>query len=318
MERAREGPPFMASDRFSLTPPPFSLPTRPTDGMSGLLAAMVRTPEVDLTSGLGPRLVAGARIGRFLLAHQLGRGQTGQVFEAIDLERERPVALKVISPGPSGSPRGLVWAQREAADHRRLDHPNIVALQGVGSCHSGPYLVFELLHGRTLRRRLEDGPLELEGALRIAGDVARALAHAHALGVVHRGLTSAKVFVCDDGTVKLLDFSPRRRLPSSAEARSSSEVSPEQQAGWPGDERSDLYALTSLLQQMVATTAAGRSARPSGAVLPRRLRRLLAAGLAPDPIDRPQSAAEWLDELAAVRSGLSGRWPWRGLFAGVV
>ena len=91
-------------------------------------------------------------------------------------------------------------------------------LLGVGTCHSGAYLVFELLRGRTLRLRLEDGPLALDGALRIAGDVARALAHAHAVGVVHRGLTAAKVFVCDDGAVKVLDFSPGAASPPTPRA----------------------------------------------------------------------------------------------------
>jgi eukaryotic-like serine/threonine-protein kinase len=304
----------MASERPS-TPPP--VPTREPDSVSGLLAMLARTPAVDLTRGAGPRLVPGARLGRFLLTHELGRGRSGTIYEALDLERERPVAVKVLTPGRSGAPLGLAWAQREAADFKRLDHPNIVALQGVGTGHSGAYLVFELLRGRTLRLRLQDGPLDLDGALRIAGDVGKALAHAHAIGVVHRGLTAAKVFVCDDGAVKVLDFSPGRRRPSHPESASNPEVSPEQQAGWPGDERSDLYALTVLLQEMLtATTGAGRAAHPNGVAVPRRLRRLLAAGLAPDPAERPPSAAEWLDELAAVRSALGGHWPWRGFFAG--
>jgi serine/threonine protein kinase len=280
---------------------------------------LARAPEVDLTRGTGPRLAPGARLGRFVLAHELGRGRNGTIYEALDLERDRPVAIKVIPPGPQGSPRGVSWAQREAADFRRLDHPNVVALRGVGSSHSGAYLVFELLRGRTLQLRLADGPLDLDGALRIAGDVGKALAHAHAMGVVHRGLTAGKVFVCDDGAVKVLDFSPRRRLPSNLQAEASPEVSPEQQAGWPGDERSDLYALTALLQQMVTATAgAGRAAHPNGVALPRRLRRLLAAGLSPDPLERPQSAPEWLDELDAVRGALSGHWPWRDLFSSLV
>lgn len=311
----------MASQRPSSSqfPSPPSTPARPADSVSGLLALLVSAPEVDLTHGLGPRLVPGARLGRFVIDHELGRGRSGMIYEALDLEREKPVALKVLAPGPSGAPRGAVWAQREAADFRRLDHPNIVALQGVGTCHSGAYLVFELLRGRTLRLRLEDGPLDLHGALRIAADVGRALAHAHAIGVVHRGLSAAKVFICDDGAVKVLDFSPGRRLPSNPEIGSGPEVSPEQQAGWPGDERSDLYALTVLLQQMLtATTGAGRAAHPNGVALPRRLRRLLASGLAPDPTQRPQSAAEWLDELTAVQGGLAGHWPWRGLFSGVI
>jgi len=297
---------------------PLPAPPMPGDSVSDLLALLARAPEVELSDGLGPRLVPGSRLGRFVLAHELGRGRSGVVFEAIDAERERPVAIKLLAPGPSGSPRGSGWAQREAADLKRLDHPNIVALHGVGVGHSGTYLVFELLRGRTLRQRLEDGPLDLAGALRIAADVARGLAHAHALGVVHRGLTASKVFICDDGTVKVLDFSPSRRLPSNGPpGEGDAQLSPEQQAGWPGDERSDVYALAALLQRMLAAATAGRGSAQPGPALPRRLRRLLASGLASDPLDRHQSAAEWLDELEAVRRGLDGHWPWRGLFASV-
>jgi len=306
----------MPPERPSFMPlPP---PPAPGDSVSDLLALLVSAPEVELANGLGPRLVPGARLGRFVLAHELGRGRNGVVFEAFDAERERPVAIKVLAPGPSGSPRGSGWAQREAADLKRLDHPNIVTLLGVGVGHSGTYLVFELLRGRTLLQRLEDGPLDLAGALHIAADVARGLAHAHALGVIHRGLTASKVFICDDGAVKVLDFSPSRRLPSNGPpGEGDAQLSPEQQAGWPGDERSDVYALAALLQQMLAAATAGRGATPPAPPLPRRLRRLLASGLSSDPVDRHQSAAEWLEELETIRRGLGGHWPWRGLFASV-
>jgi hypothetical protein len=117
------------------SPPP--APARPDDSVSGLLADLVHAPEVNLISGLGSHLVSGARIGRFVIAHELGRGRGGTIYEALDLEREKPVALKLLSPGPSGTPRGAVWAHREAADFRRLDHPNIVALRGAGRSGCG-------------------------------------------------------------------------------------------------------------------------------------------------------------------------------------
>src|SRR4051812_43184918 len=153
------------------------------------------------------QLSSGAFVGRFEILRELGRGGFGVVYEALDPELNRKVAIKVLRP----LERKLELLERtrlreEAEAVAGLDHPGIVTLHDAGTCEAGPYLVFELLRGEPLdvllaRRRLD--PLE---ALRIASEVANALAHAHQRGVLHRDLKPGNVFLTEDGRVKLLDF----------------------------------------------------------------------------------------------------------------
>jgi serine/threonine-protein kinase len=285
------------------------------DGLASvteILSLVARTPEVDLARGLGPLLGPGARLGRFVLAHELGRGSTGVVYEALDTERRRRVAVKVLAAGYGGAPRGAAWVRCEATALARLDHPNIVALLGVGAGRGVAHLVFELLEGRSLDRLLARGPVEPETVLAIGVGAARALVHAHAIGMAHRALDPSKVFLCDDGTVKLLDFSPARRFPSHATASAAGLPfrAPEQLDGWPGDERSDLYALGAILRAALERDAPRRPGE-----VPARLLTLLDAALGSEPSRRPTSAAAFLDELLQVRAPHRPRWSWSGLRA---
>jgi eukaryotic-like serine/threonine-protein kinase len=95
------------------------------------------------------------RVGRFQLRRALGRGRLGVTFEARDTELGRDVAFKLIRPGPGGE--GLAWRDAEAL--ASLTHPNLVTLFDVGRCPQGPFLVLELLQGRSLAGRLQEGPL---------------------------------------------------------------------------------------------------------------------------------------------------------------
>jgi protein kinase-like protein len=173
----------------------------PPGALSALLADIVRSsPEAPLWSrSLRPGVV----IGRFELVKELGRGGFGAVWEAKDRELGRAVAFKAVLAGTPNAREERIL--REAETAARLSHPNIVTLFDVGRTEDGPYLVLELLRGATLARRLEQGPLPEREALRIAVEVAKGLAHAHAEGVVHRDLTPGNVFLCEDGQVKILD-----------------------------------------------------------------------------------------------------------------
>jgi serine/threonine protein kinase len=212
-------------------------------GVSGLLGELAHAPEIELGSAWEHVLRPGAVVGRFELVRELGRGGFGVVYEARDHELGRSVAFKAVRAGERASlQEERVLREAEAA--ARLSHPNIVTLYDAGRCEHGPYLVLEMLRGETLAARLSEEPVPLHEALRIASDVANALAHAHREGVVHRDLSPGNVFLCDDGRVKVLDFGlshafGRRHISGGTPGY----MAPEQWRGAPEDERTDVYAL---------------------------------------------------------------------------
>jgi tetratricopeptide (TPR) repeat protein/predicted Ser/Thr protein kinase len=157
-----------------------------------------------------PQLPEGARIGKYSLIREIGRGGMGVVFEAEDPDLRRRVALKVLKEGVS-DPAAAERMRREAAIAAQLRHPGIVSIHEVGSTRprSGPPLPFfamDFVEGRTLAALLEEGKTDRKELLRILEDVARAVAHAHASGVVHRDLKPANVIVEKNGRAVLSDF----------------------------------------------------------------------------------------------------------------
>jgi TolB-like protein/Tfp pilus assembly protein PilF len=278
--------------------------------LSALLQELARPGEGDgaWERGLRP----GAVIGRFELVRELGRGGFGVVYEARDRELGRSVAFKAIVAGARGgaSEQRLIDEAEAAA---RLSHPNIVTLYDAGRSEHGPYLVLELLRGRTLAQRLALGALSPREALRVAVQVARGLAHAHAQGVVHRDLTPGNVFLCHDGQVKVLDLGlahafGRRKV----EGGTAAFMAPEQERGAPEDERTDVFALGVVLYRMLAGELPHRAAGPAPAAAAPRvdvgelpaLGDLVARMLAQDPVERPRDGAEVAAALEALSSEL--------------
>ncbi|MFO0581881.1 MAG: protein kinase [Anaeromyxobacter sp.] len=165
---------------------------------------------------------------------------------------------------------------------RRLQHPNVVAVLGAGWTRGGPYLVLERLEGETLRDRLARGRPGLDAALEVALAVARALAHVHAQGLIHRDVKPANVFLAADGRPRLLDFGlahllRRRRAPSKS--GTSGYMAPEQRLGGREDARTDLWALGALLRELFDLSRA-----------PAALAELAAELVQARPEDRPRSA----------------------------
>ncbi|HET9599646.1 MAG TPA: protein kinase [Anaeromyxobacteraceae bacterium] len=245
-------------------------------------------------------------IGRFELVRELGRGGFGLVWEAKDRALGRNVAFKAVVAGPTVAREERALCEAEAA--ARLMHPNIVTLYDVGRCEDGPYLVLELLRGDTLAARVEQGPLSVREALRIAVEVTKGLAHAHEHGVVHRDLTPGNIFLCEDGQVKVLDLGMahafgHRKLDGGTPAY----MAPEQAQGAPEDERTDVFALGVVLYRMLSGVLPfERGAHHRWKVPPQLdvpdapgvgaiLRRMLAVR----PTDRPRTAGE---VLAALKS----------------
>jgi serine/threonine protein kinase len=173
--------------------------------LTELLAQLVQPDGERPSAGWEVPLTSGESVGRFEILREVGRGGFGVVYEARDSELGRSVAFKAVrTSGLTELKADRLLAEAEAA--ARLAHPNIVHLYDLGRCDRGAFLILELLKGKTLAERLEEGPLPAREALRVAVEAARGLAHAHAQGVVHRDLKPGNVFLCEDGQVKLLDF----------------------------------------------------------------------------------------------------------------
>jgi serine/threonine protein kinase len=213
----------------------------------------------------------------------------GEVYRARDPRLGREVALKLISTDGPPPPDRLRRFETEARAAAQLSHPNVVTVHDVGTHEGTPYLVLELLEGQTLRETLRSGAPALRQAVAWALEVARGLGAAHERGIVHRDLKPDNVFVTTDGRVKVLDFglaklheplvSPEADRESPTETKGTSPgvllgtvgyMSPEQVKGEAPDARTDVFALGTVLYEMVA----GRRAF-SGATAPEVLASIL-------------------------------------------
>src|SRR5262249_4765323 len=152
----------------------------------------------------------GETFERYTVEALIGEGGMGHVYRARDTRLERRVALKVINDRAS-SRDAAARLVREARAAAALDHPNAVAIFDVGELDGPPYIVMELVEGRTLRGLIGDSGTRMSARIAHLADVGRALAAAHRRGLVHRDIKPENVMIRDDGMVKVLDFGIARR-----------------------------------------------------------------------------------------------------------
>src|SRR6266852_4023389 len=136
-------------------------------------------------------LAAGAHLGPHKIVSLIGAGGMGEVYKARDTKLGREVAIKVLPPVYVRDPEWVARFEREARMLAALNHPNIATIHGLEQSEGAHYLVMELVPGETLAERLRKGPLGIEQALRIGGQIAEALEAAHEKGVMHRDLKPA-------------------------------------------------------------------------------------------------------------------------------
>jgi hypothetical protein len=287
-------------------------------GITAVMQQLARAPTAE--HAWQDVLYPGSVIGRFELVREIGRGAFGVVFEAEDRQLRRRVAFKAVRPGRNSQVLlRQERLQKEAEAIAQLTHPNIVTLFDAGTCQSGPYLVLELLRGATLHETMRRARMELPHALEIAIEIAWALDHAHAAGVVHRDLKPANVFVCSGGAVKVLDFGIASVL-GGGDVRAigtPAYMAPEQWRLGEQDPRTDVYAAGAILCELVTGKLPYRVTRETSAVLdpgtrpmvdapgvPEELKALLRRALAPDPAQRPDGGSAWLAALLEIQEKL--------------
>src|SRR5215469_13757104 len=218
-------------------------------------------------------LNSGTKLGPYEVVLPLGAGGMGEVYRARDTRLGREVALKILPASFVQDADRLRRFEQEARAVAALNHANILAIHDVGSMNGTPYLVTELLEGETLNARLGIGPLPIRKALEIVIQAARGVAAAHDKGIVHRDLKPANLFITEDGRVKILDFGLAKFASkqnanqgesltlTGAEAAATvpglvlgtvAYMSPEQVRGKPVDARSDIFALGTILYEMLS------------------------------------------------------------------
>jgi serine/threonine protein kinase len=277
-------------------------------------------------------LTTGDRLGPYEIQSPLGAGGMGEVYRARDTRLGRDVAIKVLQREFRDAHAFERFA-REARAASALSHPNICAVFDIGEADGRPFLVLELIDGRTLREEIGGRPLDVQTALAIGGQIADALETAHARGIVHRDIKSGNVMIAGRRHVKVLDFGLAKQTdaadsqdtPTRADLTMAgivvgtpSHLSPELLRGAQADTRSDVWALGVVLHEMVTgrlpyegTTpfAIGEQiARdplpPLPASVPLAVQQVIERCLAKRPEDRYQTAGDVRSALESVRAAL--------------
>jgi serine/threonine protein kinase len=201
-------------------------------------------------------------LARYELRREVGRGGMSVVYEAYDRHTEQTVALKVLNAPTGISPdqAELILSQFlcEARAVAGLSHPNVIAIYDTGEENGRHFLVMEFLEGETLRERLVRGPMTLDQAEPVLRQVAAALDAVHTRGILHGDIKPSNVLLSIDGTAKLLDFGIALHIDDCAQViagplmGSPAYLSPEQIRGNRGSAASDIWALGTLLYEMLA------------------------------------------------------------------
>jgi serine/threonine protein kinase len=204
------------------------------------------------------------RIGHYRMLHKLGEGGMGIVYAAHDERLDRPIAIKMLrETANADDARKRFW--REARSAAGINHPNVCQLYEIGEDAGELFIAMELLEGESLAQRLERGPLPLPEAVRITLAMLSALQVLHRKGTVHCDLKPSNIFLTEDESVKLLDFGLAHLAPTQAAETLTGitltgaltgtphYMSPEQLLGQRAAPASDLFAVGSMLFEMLTS-----------------------------------------------------------------
>lgn len=231
----------------------------------------IESPAVELAAGViypeAKRLSTGDSIGPYQIVCFIGAGGMGEVYQAKDPRIGRAVAIKTLRPEVSRESDRLVRFEQEVRAVGSLNHPNILSIYDFGNENGKPYLVTELLEGKTLRDCLASR-LPLRQTVDYAIQMTEGLSAAHEHGIVHRDLKPENIFITQDGRVKILDFGLAKLIRTNLMGQSETEIptaahtetgtvmgtvaymSPEQLRGEGIDHRTDIFSFGAILYEM--------------------------------------------------------------------
>ena len=229
-----------------------------------LFDTLVQADESDFDDTETGHDLVGQKIGRFEIAEMIGRGGMGVVYLARDTKLDRIVAMKSMPAELQANSTAQMRFIREAKLLASLSHPNIAVIHEIIEPDEGiGYLVLEYIPGETLAERIVKGPLNLQDALTVALQIAKAVAAAHEHDIIHRDLKPGNIKITPDGTVKVLDFGLAKTVEGEVVAQQNTVtepgrvigtptyMSPEQARGQTTDKRSDIWSFGCILYEML-------------------------------------------------------------------
>ncbi|MCM3905657.1 MAG: protein kinase [Pyrinomonadaceae bacterium] len=297
----------------------------------GAISAVIQdSAEERAQQAAAPSLI-GRRIGRYEIQSLLGAGGMGEVYLAHDVMLDRRIALKILPAQFTEDDSQVQRFGREARAASALNHPNIITIHEIGQDADHHFIATEFITGQTLRTRLATGKINPGEAVKIAAQIASALAAAHSAGIIHRDIKPENVMARPDGLVKLLDFGLAKPLQSEAPLGKAlpsqgislqtdptmlmgtlAYLSPEQVRGEKVDYRTDIFSLGVVIYEMLAGTRPFEGANAIAtckailhhepdnleSVADTELSRIVTRALMKDRDLRYQSAAQLSEDLA--------------------
>jgi len=290
----------------------------PPSPESSFPAETMQAPGKELATGT---LFA----GRYQVIEKLGEGGMGIVYKAEDARLKRTVALKFLPPELTKDIQARSRFVQEAQAAAALDHSNVCSVFEIGEAEGATFIAMPYVRGGSLKDKIAAGPLPMEEALDIAGQVAEGLKGAHERGIVHRDIKPANIMLTENGQAKIMDFG-LAKLTGAADITKTLTVmgtvaymSPEQARGEDVDRRTDIWSFGATLYEMLTGKMPfGRKSeqalvysilheapepltrlRPE---VPLQLERVVQKALEKDLSRRYQTMSEILEDLKALRT----------------